>query len=102
MGTSDHKVPKVVTVEIDPINVVVASNLIALAGLSLDIEVWAGGSSDVAAHVLERFGSKSVSMLFMDHRGSLFHEDLQSFQRLGLFVDGASIVADNVLKPGAP
>ncbi|CAJ1370416.1 unnamed protein product [Effrenium voratum] len=41
-------------------------------------------------------------MLFMDHRGSLFHEDLAAFEELGLFKEGAYVVADNVLKPGAP
>ncbi|CAL1165309.1 unnamed protein product [Cladocopium goreaui] len=56
----------------------------------------------MAHYVHRRFGRRSVAMLFMDHRGSLFHEDLQSFQELGLLKDGAIVVADNVLKPGAP
>eukprot|EP00435_Cladocopium_sp_Y103_P022324 s52_g5.t1 len=64
--------------------------------------VWIGNSSDMAHYVHRRFGPRSVAMLFMDHRGSLFHEDLESFQELDLLKDGAIVVADNVLKPGAP
>ena len=65
-------------------------------------QVWLGHSSDVAHYVQRRFGQRSVAMLFMDHRGSLFHEDLETFEELGLFKEGAMVVADNVLKPGAP
>ncbi|CAE8632060.1 unnamed protein product [Polarella glacialis] len=94
--------PLVITAELDPVNGVVARCVHCLAGLAGDIEVWIGSSGDVARYVLDRFGPRSVAMLFMDHRGSIFHDDLQSFEELGLFVDGARVVADNVLKPGAP
>jgi len=92
----------VVTCELDPCNALLARAIHCLAGLSESIEVWIGNSSDMAHYVHKRFGENSVAMLFMDHRGSLFHEDLQNFQELGLLKEGAMVVADNVLKPGAP
>ncbi|CAK9066149.1 Gastricsin (Pepsinogen C) [Durusdinium trenchii] len=67
-----------------------------------DSWVWIGNSSDMAHYVHERFGKDSVALLFMDHRGSLFHDDLRDFEEMGLLKDGAMVVADNVLKPGAP
>ncbi|CAK0790508.1 unnamed protein product [Prorocentrum cordatum] len=96
------RTPRVVTVELDPVNAVVAKTFLLMAGLSADVEVWPGGSAGVADELLARFGPGSVAMLFMDHRGSLFHEDLRSFEDAGLLADGAAVVADNVLKPGAP
>merc|ERR1712187_394671 len=41
-------------------------------------------------------------MVFMDQRGTAFHEDLQTLERLKLLSDPAVVIADNVLKPGAP
>ncbi|CAE7616074.1 PGC [Symbiodinium natans] len=41
-------------------------------------------------------------MVFMDHRGTLFHDDLQSFEEMKLLQDGCRVLADNTLKPGAP
>lgn len=101
-GAEASSLPRVVTSELEAVNAVVARGVLALAGLTSDIEVWVGSSEDVAAYVRDRFGSRSVAMLFMDHRGSIFHEDLRSFEELDLLVDGARVVADNVLKPGAP
>merc|ERR1712146_74381 len=41
-------------------------------------------------------------MGFMDQKGSRYHEDLQTLEEQGLLAKGAVVVADNVLKPGAP
>ena len=38
----------------------------------------------------------------MDQKGSRFAEDLQALEEQGLLLPGAIVVADNVLKPGAP
>merc|ERR1712113_1057669 len=38
----------------------------------------------------------------MDQRGTAFHDDLQHLERINLLHDRAVVVADNVLKPGAP
>merc|ERR1719191_261050 len=38
----------------------------------------------------------------MDQRGTAFHDDLQTLENIGLLSDPAVVVADNVLKPGAP
>ena len=42
-------------------------------------------------------------VIFFDQRGSRFLKDLQLlFQKPGLLAEEAVLVADNVLKPGAP
>lgn len=99
---SAEQPPSVLTVELDPVNAVVARCYVALAGLAAEVEVWAGSSADAAHYVRQRFGARSVAMVFMDHRGSIFHEDLLSFEALDLLADDARVVCDNVLKPGAP
>eukprot|EP00420_Gonyaulax_spinifera_P014986 CAMPEP_0197913756 /NCGR_PEP_ID=MMETSP1439-20131203/77174_1 /TAXON_ID=66791 /ORGANISM="Gonyaulax spinifera, Strain CCMP409" /LENGTH=137 /DNA_ID=CAMNT_0043535627 /DNA_START=59 /DNA_END=468 /DNA_ORIENTATION=- len=79
-----------------------ASSLLARAGAAPTAEVWQGRASDLLPRVLEECGAGSVGMAFFDHSGSVYHEDLEALEDLGLLAPGAVIVADNVLKPGAP
>eukprot|EP00439_Symbiodinium_sp_Y106_P079912 s461_g18.t1 len=48
------------------------------------------------------FRPGSFGFVFMDQRGSLYHEDLDALERAKLLHQGAVLLADNVLKPGSP
>lgn len=93
---------KVVSMEMDPVNATIARNHIAMAGLANAVTVQLGHSDDAVQIVLETYGPGSVDMVFMDQRGTAFHDDLQHLERIGLLADPAVVIADNVLKPGAP
>lgn len=93
---------QVVTMEMDPVNATIARNHIQMAGLSDVVTVQLGHSDDAVQMVLEKFGERSVDMVFMDQRGTAFHDDLQKLEQINLLADDAVVVADNVLKPGAP
>lgn len=93
---------KVVTMEMDPVNATIARNHIELCGLSHVVTVQLGHSDDAVQIVLERFGERSVDMVFMDQKGTCFHNDIQALERWELLAEPAVILADNVLKPGAP
>lgn len=41
-------------------------------------------------------------MLFLDHGEDMYLEDFTVSEELGLLKSGALIVADNVVRPGAP
>ena len=72
-----------------------------MAGLGHEVEVRIGHSK----HLLSRLSHGSprkFAFVFMDQKGSRFHEDLKLLADHGLLCDGAVVVADNVLKPGAP
>jgi len=73
-----------------------------LAGLADVIDVWVGHSSDVIPRLLDVFGPGCVDMAFFDQKGTLYQNDLAMLMELGLLADGAVVVADNVIKPGAP
>mmetsp|Transcript_28164 Transcript_28164/g.50840 ORF Transcript_28164/g.50840 Transcript_28164/m.50840 type:complete len:971 (-) Transcript_28164:50-2962(-) len=93
---------QVVTMEMDPVNATIARNHIQMAGLSDVVTVQLGHSDDAVQNVLEQFGERSVDMVFMDQRGTAFHDDAQRLEQINLLAEGAVLVADNVLKPGAP
>eukprot|EP00403_Amphidinium_massartii_P012322 CAMPEP_0178409162 /NCGR_PEP_ID=MMETSP0689_2-20121128/20320_1 /TAXON_ID=160604 /ORGANISM="Amphidinium massartii, Strain CS-259" /LENGTH=962 /DNA_ID=CAMNT_0020030295 /DNA_START=43 /DNA_END=2931 /DNA_ORIENTATION=+ len=93
---------KVVTMEMDPVNATIARNHIALAGLSGTVTVQLGHSDDAVQVLFEEYGPGSFDMVFMDQRGTAFHEDLQHLEAIGILADPCVLVADNVLKPGAP
>jgi len=93
----------VVTLEVDPAHVLIARNVIAFAGLSQALTVLTGHSKDQLTRLWKHRPTASFAAVFMDQRGSLFHRDLASLEERGLLqLPGAVVVADNVLKPGAP
>ncbi|CAE7732023.1 comta [Symbiodinium microadriaticum] len=93
---------RVVTLEADPVHAVIARAVIAFAGLSS--RVWTGHSREVLPYMQGKYGGArgGFGLVFMDQRGSRYQEDLTMLESLGLVRPGAIIVADNVLKPGAP
>lgn len=94
--------PHVVTVELDACHACVSRHAIDLAGLSQGVEVWIGQVRDLVPRLVEEFGSLSVGFLFMDHKSTAFHEDLQQAEVLGVLGVGSVVAANSCLKPGAP
>lgn len=96
---------KLYSVEIDPLIASVAMNLVSLAGLQDIVEVIVGASQ----HTLQRFHDEGIlaetgiDLLFMDHDEALYEPDVKLAEKLGfLDKEGALVIADNVLRPGAP
>eukprot|EP00933_Yihiella_yeosuensis_P059045 TRINITY_DN5994_c1_g1_i9.p1 TRINITY_DN5994_c1_g1~~TRINITY_DN5994_c1_g1_i9.p1 ORF type:complete len:739 (-),score=109.18 TRINITY_DN5994_c1_g1_i9:93-2225(-) len=93
---------KVASLEVDPMHVTIVRNMVEYCGLSDNVDVWTGYCYDTIPHLLKAYGPRSVDMVFMDQKGTRFHTDLALMEELNLLSDGAVILADNVLKPGAP
>mmetsp|Transcript_135617 Transcript_135617/g.433850 ORF Transcript_135617/g.433850 Transcript_135617/m.433850 type:complete len:842 (+) Transcript_135617:132-2657(+) len=93
---------RLVSIEVDPVHVAIGQVSVALAGLADIVDVWVGHSSDVLPRLLTEFGPDSVDMVFFDQKGTIYQHDLATMLRLGVISDGCAVVADNVLKPGAP
>eukprot|EP00933_Yihiella_yeosuensis_P031332 TRINITY_DN24890_c0_g1_i1.p1 TRINITY_DN24890_c0_g1~~TRINITY_DN24890_c0_g1_i1.p1 ORF type:complete len:434 (+),score=74.69 TRINITY_DN24890_c0_g1_i1:191-1303(+) len=96
---------RITTLEVDPVHAIVAINVIAYAGLSHRIDVLLGHSRELLPRMkppLGQEGKANFSAVFMDQRGSRYDQDLKVLEQRGLLAPGAVIVADNVLKPGAP
>lgn len=93
---------RVASIEVDPMHVCVVRNMVEYAGLTDTVDVWTGYCFDVIPHLLDTYGPRSIGMVFMDQKGTRFHSDLALMEELGLLADDAVVLADNVLKPGAP
>merc|ERR1712037_543570 len=67
------------------------------------VEVFVGQAQDTILRAAEELGHGAVAGTFMDHRGTVFHRDWVRITSAGLPIPGRPLlVADNVLKPGAP
>ncbi|CAJ1428059.1 unnamed protein product [Effrenium voratum] len=96
---------RVVSLEVDPAHMVIARNMVAYAGMAHMIDVWTGHSKDVLPRLPQKYGGiKGFKLcgVFMDQKGSRYHEDLSVIEQMGLLLPKAVVVADNVLKPGSP
>lgn len=91
-----------VSIEADPVHVLIARHFIDYVQLAKDAEIFPGMVRDVAASFLESFGWSAVGFTFMDQKGTTFHSDFALFQATQSWHPGAEVVADNSLRPGAP
>ncbi|CAE7865891.1 Ank2, partial [Symbiodinium sp. KB8] len=83
-------------IEADPINAAVAQEVLHLAGVMESVQLRVGRACDwLASGCLD-----AVDVLILDHRGTVYHEDLAHAEPL--LSEGARVLADNVLHPGAP
>ena len=86
----------------DPLCASIAMNLVDLAGLS-DIVKVIVGRADESLRSLHASGQLArLDMLFLDHVEDQYVADFQVCEGLALLRKGTLIVADNVVRPGAP
>jgi len=93
---------RVLSVEVDPIHVCIARNMLEFAGLSDSVDVHNGYSEDVIPLLPRMCRGLAANAIFMDQRGTRFHLDLAALEAQGMLAEGCVVAADNVLKPGAP
>eukprot|EP00928_Gymnodinium_smaydae_P029597 TRINITY_DN22248_c0_g1_i1.p1 TRINITY_DN22248_c0_g1~~TRINITY_DN22248_c0_g1_i1.p1 ORF type:complete len:959 (-),score=130.29 TRINITY_DN22248_c0_g1_i1:175-3051(-) len=91
-----------VSVEVDPIHACIARCMHEFAGLSDNITVYVGHSEDAIPHLREAFPGAVFDAIFMDQKGTRFHLDLETLESQHLLGEECVVLADNVLKPGAP
>lgn len=102
----------VLSLEVSPVHVCVARHVLDIGWLAHVGEVKSGQAKDALPLVAEEVGAGArgggepacgaVAFAFMDHRGTVFHQDFALLEKSGLFARRAHVVADNTLNPGAP
>merc|ERR1712150_302038 len=96
-------ISEVLSCEVDPVHAITSRSHIDLAGLSYTAEVVVGKLHDTIPQMLESMGEGGFRFVFMDQRGTAFHEDLVHLEQLAsLGAGGGHVVADNTVKPGSP
>lgn len=98
----DAEAVTVISVEGDPVHVALARHFVDLVQVAPLVEVQPGMVRDVAPLVGEAFGRFAPGFTFMDQKGTTFHVDHRLLDRLQLWPPDARVIADNVLRPGAP
>ncbi|KAJ5727152.1 S-adenosyl-L-methionine-dependent methyltransferase [Penicillium malachiteum] len=90
------------SLEFDPLIASIAMNLIDLAGLSDVVRVVVGTAEDSLKRLHAEGKLTNIDFLFLDHVEDLYLSDFKVCEELKLLRSGALVVADNVVRPGAP
>jgi catechol O-methyltransferase len=93
---------RVFSLELDPLCAAIAMNIVDLAGLSDIVKVITGPASESLGRLVAETVLETVDMLLIDHREDMYVPEFQTCEQLGLLQEGTIIVADNVVRPGAP
>lgn len=80
----------------------IARKLVDIAGLSELVTVVVGAAEDSLKKLKQEGKVVAIDFLFLDHVEKLYVTDFQVVEKLGFLHDDAVVVADNVVKPGAP
>ncbi|PHH72605.1 hypothetical protein CDD82_5897 [Ophiocordyceps australis] len=90
------------SLEIKPAFAAVARSLIALAGLDDFVHVITAPCSDSLRQLALATPRRAIDLLFIDHQKSAYLGHLMLCEELSLIRPGTCIIADNVIRPGAP
>lgn len=93
---------RVVSLEMDAGSVEMARKLVDMAGLSEIVEFVVGPAEESLRKLVKSGSLKEVDFIFLDHVEVLYATDLKVCEELGFLKKGVVVVADNVVRPGAP
>lgn len=100
VGGSEHV--RLFSLEFDAEFASIARDLVDIAGLS-DMVTFVVGPAAESLKKMKADGTlDNIDLLFLDHVEDLYESDLKVAEEAGLLKKGALIVADNVVRPGAP
>lgn len=93
---------KFYSIELNPKFAAIAREMIKFAGLEDVCDVFVGESADVLKTLKQKISAETLDLVFIDHWKTLYLRDLKLMEQLGLLKTGTTLVADNVIFPGAP
>lgn len=100
---SSEPAPHVWSLEFRPDYAAVAAEVIDIAGLSEFVTIVTGPAEESLRRLqAEGTWKQGVDVLFLDHVEDLYVQDLKVCEELGLLKAGTLVLADNVVRPGAP
>ncbi|XP_078684272.1 catechol O-methyltransferase-like [Branchiostoma floridae x Branchiostoma belcheri] len=91
-----------ITVEFNQENAAVAKEMIAFAGLQNRIIQIMSDSAEVIPQLKTKYGVETLDMVFIDHWKDVYLRDIKLLETNELLRKGTVVVADNIIKPGAP
>lgn len=91
-----------VTIDFDSQSAEIARALHQYAGVTDRIHIVNNSTEQVIPHLSETFNIDSLDLIFIDHAKDFYLRDLKLLEEAGLIRSGTTIVADNVIIPGAP
>ncbi|XP_035688687.1 catechol O-methyltransferase-like isoform X2 [Branchiostoma floridae] len=93
---------KFITLEVNQQNAAVAKEIISFAGLQDKVIQVISDSSEAIPQLKTKFNVETFDMVFIDHFKDFYVRDIKLLEENNLLRKGTVVVADNIIKPGAP
>lgn len=93
---------RVWSLEAEPLFAAMAMSFVDLCGLSHIVKIVTGKAAGSLRRLRGNGEINHADWLFLDHMEELYLEDFKVFESLGLLQPGTTVIADNVVRPGAP
>ena len=92
----------IVSVEVNAESAEIARQIHEHAGVSNRIHIVVEPSNKAIPRLRDQFKVDAFDLIFIDHFKDLYLSDFKLLEQEGLIKQGTTIVADNVICPGAP
>ena len=90
-----------ISLEASPEYAEIAQSLIEFGGLSDFVQIVVGPSSSTLANLALADPSFRIDILFIDHSGQVYEQDIKLVESYALLSQNAVVIADNILDPNA-
>jgi catechol O-methyltransferase len=90
------------SVDVSPTHAAIARQVLAHADLTQSVTVVEGTVTTVLQRVMKESGIQQFDFVFIDHDKGSYLSDMLYILEHDLLADGAVVVADNIVFPGAP
>jgi catechol O-methyltransferase len=92
----------IVSVEVNAESAEIARQIHQHAGVTNRIHIVVEPSNKAIPRLRDQFKVDAFDLIFIDHFKDLYLSDFKLLEQEGLMKQGTTIVADNVICPGAP
>ncbi|CAF3027087.1 unnamed protein product [Rotaria socialis] len=92
----------IITIEINPQSAEIAHNIHQHAAVGNRIHIIVDSTDKAIPRLHDQFNVDAFDFIFIDHYKELYLSDFKLLEQEGLIKTGTTIVADNVICPGAP
>ncbi|KAM5311992.1 catechol O-methyltransferase isoform 1-T5 [Glossophaga mutica] len=93
---------RLLTIELNPDYATITQQMLEFAGLQDRVTVIIGASQDIIPQLKKKYDVDTLDMVFLDHWKDRYLPDTLLLEECGLLRKGTVLLADNVIRPGAP
>lgn len=90
------------SIDTDPLHSAISTKVAEFAGLKDRVTFLIGTPEDRLHTLQSKYNVNTIDLLFIDHHKAHYLKDFKHVEQMSFLKSGSVVIADNILRPGAP